>query len=60
MNKLKENHKVFLKHDILVLKSQQRFKSEARNVFSEELNKTALSANNDKVIKSINWKEIYT
>ena len=60
MNKLKENHKVFLKHDILVLKSQQRFKSEALNVFSEEVNKTALSANDDKVIKSINWKEIYT
>ena len=60
MNKLKENHKVFLKHDILVLKSQQRFKSEARNVFSEEVNKTELSANDDKVIKSINWKEIYT
>ena len=52
MNKLKDNHKVFLKHDILVLKS--------RNVFSEEVNKTALSANDDKVIKSINWKEIYT
>ena len=48
MNKLKENHKVFLKHDILVLKSQQRFKSEARNVFSEEVNKTALSANDIK------------
>ena len=60
MNKLKENHKVFLKHDTLVLKSQQRFKSEACNVFSEEINKAALSANNDKVIKSINWKEIYT
>ena len=45
---------------MLVLKSQQRFKSEARNVFSEEVNKTALSANDDKVIKSINWKEIYT
>ena len=38
VDNLKENHKEFLKHIIFVLKSQQRFKSEARNVFTEEVN----------------------
>ena len=32
----------------LILKSQQRFTSEKRNVFTEEVSKIALSANDDK------------
>ena len=36
-----------------MLKSQQRFKSENHNVFNEEVNKTELSANDDKNIKSL-------
>ena len=31
-----------------ILKSQQRFKSEAHNVYTEEVNKIALSSNDDK------------
>ena len=31
----------------IILKSQQRFKSEARNVYTEEVNKIALSSNDD-------------
>ena len=32
----------------IILKSQQRFKSEAHNVYTEEINKISLSSNNDK------------
>ena len=31
-----------------MLKSQQRFKSEAHNLYTEEINKVALSSNDDK------------
>ena len=34
------------------LKSQQRFKSEAYNVYTEEINKVALSSNNDKRLQT--------
>ena len=37
----------------LLLKSQQRFKSGRRNVFTEKINKIALSLNDDKRIQSI-------
>ena len=33
-----------------ILKSQQRFRSEKYNVFTEEVNKITLSTNNDKRI----------
>ena len=32
----------------IVLKSQQRFKNERHNVYTEEINKIALSSNDDK------------
>ena len=32
----------------IILKSQQRFKSELHNVYTEEVNKIAFSSNNDK------------
>ena len=32
-----------------ILKTQQRFKSETHNVFTDEINKIALSSNDDKV-----------
>ena len=40
-------------------KSQQRFKSEKHNVFTKEINKIALSSNDDKRIKSIDLVETY-
>ena len=32
---------------------KQRFRSEKHNFFTEEINKTAISLNNDKIIQSI-------
>ena len=36
----------------VILKSQQRFKSEAHNVYNEEVNKIALSINDDKRLQT--------
>ena len=36
----------------MVLKSQQGFKSERHDVYSEEVNKTALSSNDDKRLQT--------
>ena len=41
------------KDNKLLSKTQQRFKSEKCNVFTEEINKIALSSNGDKTIQSI-------
>ena len=38
----------------IILKSQQRFKSEAHNVYTEEVNKIALSSNDDKRLQTYN------
>ena len=54
-----ENHKELLKNSRLISKLQQRCKSEKHNVFTEKVNKIALSANNDKSIQSINFIETY-
>ena len=53
VDKLKENHK----DNILILKSQKRFKKEAQEVFTVEANEIALNAKNDKRIQSIDCKE---
>ena len=44
---LKEDQKESVKNNKLILKPQQRFKSERHNVFAEEINKIALSSNGD-------------
>ena len=49
---LKENKKQLLKNK-LILKTQQRFKSERHHAFTEEINKIALSSNSDKRMQSI-------
>ena len=38
---------------------QQRFKSERHNAFTEEINKIALSSNDDKRMQSIDLIETY-
>ena len=48
-----KNHKQFIKNNKSKLKTQQRFKSERRNIFTEEINKTALISNDDKRMQSI-------
>ena len=40
---LKEDQKEFIKNNTLIWKTQQRFKSQRHNVFTEEINKIALS-----------------
>ena len=59
MDNLRESHKEFIKNNKLILKSQQRFRSKKYNVFTEEVNRTELSANNDKRIQSIDSIETY-
>ena len=48
-----------IKNIKLLLKIQQRFKSERPNVFTREINKIALSSNDDKRMQSIDSIEIY-
>ena len=40
--------KQFIKNNKLISKTQQRFKSEKHNAFTEEINKITLSSNDDK------------
>ena len=48
-----------IKSKKLILKTQQRFRSEMHNVFTEEVNKVALNANNSKRRQSIDSIETY-
>ena len=48
----------FIKNNKLILKTQERFKSERHNVFTEKINKTALSSNDDKTMQSIHSIEV--
>ena len=43
----------------MILKTHQRFKSERQNIFTEEINKIALSSNGDKRMQSIDLIEKY-
>ena len=43
-----KNYKDCLFNNKIILKSQQRFKSEQHNVYIEKINKIALSSNDDK------------
>ena len=55
----KEDQKEFVNNNTLILKTQQRFKSERHNVFTEEISKIALSSNYDKRMQSIDSIETY-
>ena len=44
---LKKDHKEFIKNNKLILKAQHRFKR--NNVSTEEINKIALSSNDDRM-----------
>ena len=48
-----EDQKEFIKNNKLILKTQQRFKSERHNVFTEEVNKISFCSNDDKRMQSI-------
>ena len=46
------DYKDCLLNNEIMLKSQQRFKSEAHNVYTEEINKIALNSNDDKILQT--------
>ena len=56
---LKKSHKEFIKNNKSISKTQERFKSERRNVFTEEVNKIALSSNDNKSMESVDSRETY-
>ena len=58
-NSFKKDHKEPIKNNKLIRKTQKRFKSERHNVFTEEINKIALSLNNIKRMQSIDLIETY-
>ena len=47
-----ENYADCLFNDKIILKSQQIFKSDCHNVCTEQINKIALSSNDDKRLKT--------
>ena len=55
----KRRHKEFIRKNKLILKTQQIIESEKHNVFTEEINKIALSSNDDKRIQSIDSIEAH-
>ena len=48
------DYKNCLLNNEIILKSQQRFKSEAHNVYTEEINQTALSSKDSKRWQTFN------
>ena len=46
------NYKDFLLNNKTVLKSQERFKSERHDLYTEEVNKIAISSNDDKILQT--------
>ena len=48
-----QDYKKYLEKKKTILKSQQRFRSEEHNVFTEKFNKIALGANNNKRIQTL-------
>ena len=53
MDSLRESHKEFIENNKLILKSQQRFTINKHYVFTKEVSRIALSANDDKKIQLI-------
>ena len=53
VHSFKEAHKEFIKNNKLILKTQQKLRSERQNVFTEEINKIVLTSNYDRRIQSI-------
>ena len=59
IDNLKKNYKQFIRNNKRKLKLQQRFKSKSHNAFTKEINKIALSSNDDKRLQSIDSIETY-
>ena len=54
-----ENYKDCLFNSEVILKSQQRFKSDHHKVYTEEVNKIALSSDDDKRLQTFNRVTTY-
>ena len=54
-----ENYKYGLFNGEVILKSQQRFESDHHNVYTEEVNKIALSINDDERLQTFDRIETY-
>ena len=54
-----ENYTDCLFNDKIILKSQQRFKSDHHKVYTEEVNKIALSSDDDKRLQTFDGIETY-
>ena len=54
-----ENYKDLLLHNKTILKSQLRFRSDHHNVYTEEVNKIALSSNDDKRLETFDRVTTY-
>ena len=54
-----ENYKHCLFNDKIILKSQKRSKNYNHNVYTEEINKIALSSNDDKRLQTSDRIKIY-
>ena len=53
------DYKDCLLNNEIILKSQQRFKSERHNIYTEEVNKIALSSNDDKRLQTFDRHTSY-
>ena len=53
------DYKNCLLNDKVVLKSQQRFKSERHDVYTENVNKIALGSNDDKILSTFDKIKTY-
>ena len=53
------DYKNCLLNNEVILKSQQRFKSKTHNVYSKEINKIALSCNDDKNLQTFDRIKSY-
>ena len=54
-----ENYKDPLFNNEIILKLQQRFKSDHHNLYTEEVNKIALSSNDDKRLQTFDRVTTY-
>ena len=54
-----ENYEDSLFHNKTILRSQQRFKSDHHNVYTEEVNKIALNSNDDKRLQTFDGVKTY-
>ena len=54
-----EDYKHSLFNNNTILRSQLRFKSDLHNVYTEEINKTALNCNDDKILQTFDRVTTY-